>query len=88
MIVLNDIWTASNMAYEEIAMLQLDIAKRSRISGDVNIFNKKQMQSTELYAYLDAVGNIDFNHSIENNKIIERVYHKIKLITKDLRQWD
>lgn len=88
MIVLNDIWTAVNRAYEEIAMLQLDIAKRSRVSGDVTIFNRKQMVATELYAYITAVNDVPFNHTVENNKIVEKLYTKIKLITKDLRQWD
>jgi len=88
MIVLNDIWTAVNRAYEEIAMLQLEIAKRSRVSGDVTIFNKKQMVATELYAYITAVNDVPFNHTVENNKAVEKIYTKIKLITKDLRQWD
>jgi hypothetical protein len=88
MIVIQDIWTAVDRAYEEIAMLQLEIAKRSRVSGDVTIFNKKQMVSTELYAYVDAINSISFNHDSTKNKTIERLYYKIKLITKDLRQWD
>jgi hypothetical protein len=41
MLQINNIDTAINKGYEEIASLQLSIAKRSR--GDVTIFNKKQM---------------------------------------------
>ena len=88
MVLLEDIWTAVDKGYEEIAMLQLDIAKKSRISGDVNIFNKKQMTATALYAYITALSDISFNHNIEDNKIIERLYNNIKVITKDLRQWN
>jgi hypothetical protein len=83
-----DIDTAINRGYEEIARLQLEIAKRSRMSGDVTIFNKKQMVSTRLYAYITAIIEIPFNHDSNKNEVIERLYNRIKLITKDLRQWD
>lgn len=84
----NDIDTAVNRGYEEIARLQLDIAKRSRMSGDVNIFNKKHMLSTRLLAFITAIIEVPFNHDPAKNKIVERLYNSIKLITKDLRQWD
>jgi hypothetical protein len=84
----NDIDTAINRGYEEIAVLQLSIAKRSRISGDVTIFNKKQMLSTKLYAFITAITEVPFNHDPKNNAVISRLYNSIKLITKDLRQWD
>ena len=41
MIALQDVWSAVDHAYEAIAELQFQIADRSRISGDVDIFNKK-----------------------------------------------
>jgi len=88
MIVIQDIWTAIDLAYEEIAQAQLDIAKRSRLTGDVTVYNAKQLKSTELYSYIIALEEIDFNHNISNNKIIEKLYNNIKLITKDLRRWD
>lgn len=84
----NDIDTAINRGYEEIANLQLEIAKRSRMSGDVKIFNKKHMLSIRLLAFIEAIIDTPFNHSENKNKIIERLYNKIKLITKDLRQWN
>ena len=84
----NDIDTAIDKGYEEIARLQLEIAKRSRMSGDVTIYNKRQMLSTRLLAFTSAIVEIPFNHSAENNKVITRLYNSIKLITKDLRQWD
>lgn len=83
-----DIDTAINRGYEEIARLQLEIAKRSRMSGDVTIFNKKHMLSTRLLAFIEAIIDTPFNHTSEKNKVIERLYNRIKLITKDLRQWD
>jgi hypothetical protein len=54
MLQINNIDTAINKGYEEIASLQLSIA-RSRVSGDVTIFNKKQMLSTKLYAFITAI---------------------------------
>lgn len=88
MLTIHDRDTAIDRGYEEIARLQLDIAKRSRVSGNVNIYNKKQMQSTRLYAFITAIVEVPFNHSPEKNKIVTRLYNNIKLITKDLRQWD
>lgn len=88
MLTINDRDTAINKGYEEIARLQLAIAKRSRMSGNVTIYNKKQMQSTRLYAFITAIAEVPFNHSAEQNKVVTKLYNNIKLITKDLRQWD
>lgn len=88
MLTINDRDTAINKGYEEIARLQLDIAKRSRMSGDVTIYNKKQMLSTKLYAYITAIIEVPFNHDPEQNRVVSRLYDNIKLITKDLRQWN
>lgn len=88
MLTINDRDTAINRGYEELARLQLEIAKRSRMSGDVTIYNKKQMISTKLYAYITAIVEIPFNHDAHNNRIVTKLYDNIKLITKDLRQWD
>lgn len=88
MIILQDIWTAIDLGYEQLAQTQLMIAKRSRFTGNADIYNSKQLRSTELYAYISALEEISFNHNIEDNKIIEKLYNNIKLITKDLRRWD
>lgn len=88
MIHIQDIWTAIDLGYEEIAQAQLEIAKRSRISGDVTVYNKKQLISTELFAYLTALEDLKFNHTIADNATIEKLYNNIKVITKDLRRWD
>lgn len=80
--------TAVNQGYEEIARLQLAIAKRARISGDINIYNGNQMLSVKLYACITAIVEIPFNHTKEQNAIVHKLYNTIKLITKDLRQWD
>jgi hypothetical protein len=87
MLQINNIDTAINKGYEEIASLQLSIAKRSRVSGDVTIFNKK-MLSTKLYAFITAITEVPFNHNPADNLVVARLYNSIKLITKDLRQWD
>jgi hypothetical protein len=86
MLQINNIDTI-NKGYE-IASLQLSIAKRSRVSGDVTIFNKKQMLSTKLYAFITAITEVPFNHNPADNLVVARLYNSIKLITKDLRQWD
>jgi hypothetical protein len=86
MLQINNIDTAINKGYEEIASLQLSIAKRSRVSGDVT--NKKQMLSTKLYAFITAITEVPFNHNPADNLVVARLYNSIKLITKDLRQWD
>lgn len=83
-----DIITAINKGYEAIATLQFEIAKRSRVSGDVTMFNKHHLTSVKLYAYMDALDNVAFNHNIPDNKTVEVLYNKIKIITKDLRQWN
>lgn len=88
MIIIQDVWTAIDLGYEELAQAQLIIAKRSRLTGDVTVYNQKQLQSTELLAYISALAELNLNHNIDENKIIERLYNNIKLITKDLRRWD
>jgi hypothetical protein len=87
MLQINNIDTAINKGYEEIASLQLSIAK-DPVSGDVTIFNKKQMLSTKLYAFITAITEVPFNHNPADNLVVARLYNSIKLITKDLRQWD
>lgn len=88
MVRIEDINTAVDKGYEEIARLQLDIAKRSRMSGDITIYNQKHMLSIKLYAFISALLAVPFNHDIAKNKVVTRLYNNIKLITKDLRQWD
>lgn len=88
MITIDDINTAVYLGYEEIARLQLSIAKKSRVSGDVTIHNKGHMMSVKLYAFIDAIVSIPFNHTAEQNKIVSRLYNNIKTLTKDIRQWN
>lgn len=80
--------TAINQGFEELARLQVDVAKRSRVGGDVSIYNKRQMMSLKLLAFIEALSYVPFNHSKEQNAIIYKLYSRIKLITKDLRQWN
>lgn len=88
MITVDDIETSVNKGYEEIARLQLSIAKKSRISGDITIHDKAHMTSIKLYSFIDAITSVPFNHSISQNNMVERLYNNIKKITKDIRQWD
>ena len=88
MITINDVDTAIDKGYEEIARLQLDIAKKARVIGDVTIYNKGHMESVKLYSFIDALSSVPFNHSIGQNEIIHHLYNNIKKITKDIRQWN
>jgi hypothetical protein len=46
------------------------------------------MLSTKLYAFITAITEVPFNHNPADNLVVARLYNSIKLITKDLRQWD
>jgi hypothetical protein len=71
MLQINNIDTI-NKGYEEIASLQLSIAK-DPVSGDVTIFNKKQMLSTKLYAFITAITEVPFNHNPADNLVVARI---------------
>lgn len=86
-LTINDIWTAVEMGYEDLAMLQLAIAKRSRISGSPSINNEKMLVSLQLYSNVTALEKVPFGRSQNDMKIAEKLYSNIKLITKDIRQW-
>jgi hypothetical protein len=88
MIIIEDVWSAIDKGYEKIADLQHEIARKSRTSGDINIYNKQQLISVELLAYLEGLEMLDINHEIGINDIIERLYNNIKLLTKNLTLWD
>lgn len=85
---IEDIWTAIEKGYETMASLQLSIAKRSRVSGSPNIYNKKQLVSLQLYANVSALEELALGHDILQNGKIKKIYSTIKLITKDIRRWD
>ena len=87
MLIIEDIWTAIDKAREESAQLQLDIANKSKFSGDITLFDKMQVKSTALMAYVEALSTYDFHSSIEEDEVIETLVYNIKLLTKDLRQW-
>lgn len=86
--LIEDIWTAIDKAREEMAQLQLDIANKSIYSGDIKVFDKMQVKSTALMAYVEALNTYDLHKSTEQDLIIETLVYNIKLLTKDLRQWD
>lgn len=84
MIILQDVWTAIDRGYEYIAALQYKIAHEIGIVGDHTLFDEEVAVSIELIAYLEALEELSLNHNIEQNKIIERLYNNIKLLTKDI----
>jgi len=87
MLIMEDIWTAIDKAREESAQLQLDIANKSKFSGDITLFDKMQVKSTALMAYVEALSSYTLHESIEIDETIEILVSNIKLLTKDLRQW-
>jgi hypothetical protein len=85
---IDDLRTAMDRGWETLAKIQLNIAKKSRVSGDVTLYNKQQYQSVQLYANMTAMQQIPFNHDIGQNKTIRILYNNIKLMTKNFNRWD
>lgn len=85
---IDDIWTAINKGREHIAMIQLRMAKKSTMAGDIDIFDADQLLCMKLYASIYALGELCINNNINQNLVITKLYNNIKLLTKDIRQWD
>ena len=85
---IDDIWSAINKGWAQIAMLQLNIAKRAAFTGDTDINNPQELACMKLYANIYALGELEINQSPEQNLIITKLYNNIKLLTKDIRRWD
>jgi len=84
MLTIEDIWTAIDRGYEQIAALQYAVARRAGISGDIREFEVEGGTSMELLAYIEALEGLDLGHSIKENKAIERLYNNIKILTKKI----
>jgi hypothetical protein len=85
---IEDLYTAVDRGWEALAKIQLDIAKKARTSGDVTLYNKRQLESVKLYSNITALEQIPFNHDIAQNKTIKVIYNNIKLMTKNFNRWD
>ena len=88
LIDVTDVLSAVNHAYEAMAELQYKIADRSRISGDVTLFNQQHIKSGALLAYVEALEELSLDITTVENRIVERIYNNIKVLTKDIRRWD
>jgi len=84
MLVIEDVWTAIDKGYEQIAALQFEVAKRAPISGDLLAFKKEGQISMELLAYIESLEGLNLGHSIKENKVIERLYNNIVILTKEI----
>ena len=84
MIIIQDVWTAIDRGYEYISALQYDLAANIGIVGDITLFDTGVNTSIELLAYIEALEELDLNHNIAQNKIIERLYNNIKILTKEI----
>lgn len=85
---IEDVYTAIDRGWEHLSNLQLLMAKRSRVSGDITMYNKNQLTCVILYANISALESIPLNHNIDDNKLIKKLYNNIKLITKNFKRWD
>jgi len=84
MVGITDVWTAIDRGYEYLAASQYNIASRISIVGDVSMFDRDVAISIELLAYLEALEELSLNHTIIQNKIIERLYNNIKVLIKEI----
>lgn len=80
--------TAIDRGYEKMAQLQLDIAKNSRLNGDVQIFDRGQILSVVLLANITALESLALHHSFSQDKTIYDLLTNIKAITKDFNKWN
>jgi len=84
MLVIEDVWTAIDKGYEQIAALQFEVAERAPISGDLLEFQSEGQVSIELLAYIEALEGLNLGHTIKENKVVERLYNNIKILTKEI----
>ena len=88
MLSVEDIWSAIDQGYEEIAQLQYDLAVIQKISGDPDIYDKEQMRALELSMYIDGLKILDYGIDIDRNSAVDAMVYNIRKLTKDLRRWD
>jgi hypothetical protein len=87
MIRITETWTAIDRGYEAISLMQYRIAKMSRVSGDVSVFNQAMVKSMEIYANIDALECLDIHVTINQDKNIELLFRRIKELTLDIKTW-
>lgn len=84
----DDVHSAIDKAYEEIAQLQYNIAARSKVSGNPSNMDEVLAVTVRLSMYLDALKTVDLNVTVEENEIVEVITTRIYELTIDLRKWD
>ena len=82
MITLQDIWTAVDRGREKIADLEYYTSVRSRISGDIDQFNKNMIRSMEIQANIQALEKLNIGISPEKDRVIEVLCERIKTLTQ------
>lgn len=88
MLDINEAWSSIDHAIEEMAQLQYELALSEAMGGDPDIYDRKQLKSTELFMYVDLLEELTIGATAKDNKIIEILISNIKRLTKDLRRWD
>ena len=85
MITLQDIWTAADRGREKIAELEYYTSVRSRVSGDITIFNKNMILSMEIYANVSALEKLHIGVNPTQDRTIELLFERIKTLTQTFK---
>ena len=84
---IEDIWTAIDRGYEEIANLEYEESERASISANVEVSTALISKSLELYALVRALEDLEpyFHTSPCMDEKIERIYNNVKMLTQKVR---
>lgn len=81
------VWTAIDMAREEMAQLQFELSEKGRFSGEPDVMENRYLVIAKLSMNLEVLESLDLGVNVEDDKVIGTVLENIKEITKDTRQW-
>lgn len=87
MLEIEDIWTTTDRGYEKLACIELSLAKRESMSGNIKTFKEDRIRSIRLFSYLKLIGSMELNVSVAQNNAIKKVYDRINYLTKDIKSW-
>lgn len=87
LVTLQAVWTAIDRGYEKIANIEYYIAKTSKVSGDITIYDTGMAVSMEIYANINALESLNINTSPEGDRTIQLILERIKTLTQKLRTW-
>lgn len=85
MITTQDVWTAIDRGREKIADLEYYTSVRSRVSGDIDLYDKNMVLSIEIYANISVLKKMHLGLSIAQDKKIALLYERIKTLTQEFK---